>query len=55
MIYIATKHKVLDKAITDGLPVAVEEEFSFKPLTYIEADRFLEPILRSYANRTKAE
>ena len=48
-----TYHKVLDKAISNGLPVAVEEPFSFKPLTYIEADRFLEPILMSYVNRTK--
>ena len=33
-------------AIERGLPVGIEEEYSFKPLNYEEADKFLEPILR---------
>ena len=48
---MATYHQCLDEAISRGLPVAIEEAFNTKPLTYKEADAFLEPILRSYANR----
>ena len=32
-------------------PVAIEQEFDLKPLTYQEADKFLEPVLKDYARR----
>ncbi len=45
----ATYNIILAAAQQRGLPVGVEQEYAFKPLTYTEADRFLEPILRSSA------
>jgi len=41
-------HRVLKIAQQQGLPVSIEPEYSFKPLTYQEADNLLEPILQSY-------
>ncbi|MDP4039126.1 MAG: hypothetical protein Q8P57_00920 [Candidatus Pacearchaeota archaeon] len=39
---------LLDEAHRRNLPVALEPEFGLKPLTYREADEFLEPVLRAY-------
>lgn len=36
-----------------GLPVAIEQEYELKPLTYREADLFLEPVLTAYAESQK--
>ena len=44
-------YRCLDEAINRDLPVAIEEAYGFNPLNFVEADAFLEPILRSYANR----
>lgn len=39
---------ILKEAIKRKLAVNIEEDFAFNPLTYNEADRFLEPILKCF-------
>ncbi len=41
-------HKYFDFARRNNLPISVEEVYDTKNLTYLEADRFLEPIFASY-------
>lgn len=43
-----TYNHCLTQAIKEGLPVAIEVDYSFNPLTFKEAVQFLEPILRDY-------
>ncbi len=43
-----TYHQCLRWAQENALPVAIEEDYNIKPLTFNEADAFLGPILRSY-------
>jgi len=46
LISNAEHAEVLRKAMERDLPVNIEEDYSFNPLNFLEADAFLEPILQ---------
>ncbi len=48
---VSTYHSILKAAQERGMPVGIEQDFKFSPLTYTEADPFLRLILQDFSKR----